>query len=142
VAQDWNEYAERIRVQLPAAPEPLLDFYVKYMPWLAIIGGVLGLFFGVIVGVLGLIVATAAAATGSAGSGVQIMIGIILIGVGSALGIAGGYFMLQRRLTGWWILAVSMIINLLDSLVGINILGLLIVIVFAYIHLSVKPRYS
>src|SRR5438309_1278676 len=45
MAQDWNEYADRVQKQLPAAPEPLLDGYVSWVPWVYMILGVIGLVF-------------------------------------------------------------------------------------------------
>src|SRR5882672_8084304 len=34
-----DAYAERLRVQVPAAPENVLDGYVRYAPWVAMIVG-------------------------------------------------------------------------------------------------------
>src|ERR687886_1580914 len=39
----WDDYAERLRVQLPAAPEGLLNGYVRWAPWVAIVFGIIGL---------------------------------------------------------------------------------------------------
>ena len=37
----WDMYVERLRVQLPAAPEGLVNGYVRWAPWVAIVFGVI-----------------------------------------------------------------------------------------------------
>ena len=39
----WDAYAERLRAQLPPAPEGLLTGYVRWAPWIAMIFGIIGL---------------------------------------------------------------------------------------------------
>jgi hypothetical protein len=50
--------------------------------------------------------------------------------------------MLKRSAIGWWILAIGLILNALNSLIRAAILGLLITLAIAYVHLQVKPRYQ
>jgi hypothetical protein len=50
--------------------------------------------------------------------------------------------MLQRRLTGWWLLALGMVVTFLSSLFGRSVLVLIVVLLIAYIHLQVKPNYK
>ena len=52
----WDDYADRLRQQLPAAPPELLDGYVKWMPWVAIVLGAIGLFWSVVFGLLGALI--------------------------------------------------------------------------------------
>jgi hypothetical protein len=49
--------------------------------------------------------------------------------------------MLQRKSTGWWLLALGLAVSILTNLVRLNILGLIIVLLIAYVHLQVKPNY-
>src|SRR5438552_6942147 len=51
----WNDsfsqldmYAEQLRVKLPVAPPGLLEFYMSWVPWLAIIFGVLGILISLV----------------------------------------------------------------------------------------------
>src|SRR5207249_1163076 len=44
-SKQWDDYAAQLREKLPAAPEGLLEWYVKWAPRLAIIFGVIGLVF-------------------------------------------------------------------------------------------------
>ena len=73
-----------------------------------------------------------------AGAFLAVAVGIVI----AALEIIGGYLMLRRSLTGWWILAVGMVLSALNSLASIALLGLLITLAIAYVHLQVKPRYQ
>ena len=142
MSQDWNEYADRIQKQLPAAPEPLLDAYIRWVPWVYLIFGILGLVFGVMFVVLGAVLTPLMVVFGYAGSGLSYWISILALLVGSALGALGGWGMMQRRLNGWWLIAIGLVINALYSLLTFHILNLVILLAFGYVHLSVKPRYT
>ena len=140
----WDQYAEQIRKQLPAAPEGLLAGYMQWAPWVYIVLGAISVIFLV----LGAVLATFAsllgflsggAAVGSGlGSLVSIAIGLIL----AVLGITGGVQMRRLSATGWWIIGVGIVLNLLRALLSVSVLGLLITLAIAYVHLLVKPRYT
>ncbi|MEA2642028.1 MAG: hypothetical protein QOF51_3422 [Chloroflexota bacterium] len=144
MAQDWNEYADRLQKQLPAAPERLLDGYVRYMPWVSIIFGAIGVLAGLALLLLGAVVAPLFLLGGASGvnGGFQFFISIFSLLISGGLGVAGGYLMLQRSLTGWWLLALSLIVDALGALLTGNIFNVLVLALVAYVHLSVKPRYS
>jgi hypothetical protein len=140
----WDAYAEQLRKQLPEAPEGLLSAYVRFAPWVAMIFGVLGVLLllvaGVFVSVLTPLMALGGASGLGAGLGalVSIVIGLIL----AVLEVVGGYQMRQGRLTGWWILGLGLVVNAVLTLVRLQLLGLIITLLIAYVHLLVKPRYS
>jgi hypothetical protein len=131
-------------VALPAAPEELLNAYVQWAPWVYIIFGALG-----VVGLLMLTLISAAAspllllggAGGVAFGGalfMTLLTGIVL----AALEVIGGWLMYKRRLTGWWVVAVGLVLNALYGLLGGGLLRLILALAFAYVHLQVKPRYN
>jgi hypothetical protein len=145
----WNDsfsqvdaYAEQLRVKLPLAPPGLLNAYMNVAPWVAIVFGVLG----ALISLAALIFSTALGPLlvmfGQPGSGFALILGSLLALVISALEIAGGIMMLQRKATGWWLLAVGMVVSLLSSLVHLSVLGLIFWVLIAYIHLQVKPNYT
>jgi len=136
----WDDYAEKARSQLPAAPEPLLNGYVKWAPLVAMILSALGLIFAIIAFVALLGLSAVAAATGSAG-GFGALLNIVLLLIVYVLVFIGGFRMRQGSLTGWWILAVGLALSLVVSLFSLQILGFVITLAFAYVHLQVKPRY-
>lgn len=139
-----DTYADQLRVKLPLPPPGLLNAYMGFAPWIAIIFGALG----VLVLLVGLVGATfltpflvLLGGTAGLGYGGGLIISVI---VGLAIAIAelvGGYMMLQRRATGWWILAAGIVIQLLSSLFHVGIIFLIIWLLIAYIHLEVKPNY-
>jgi hypothetical protein len=147
----WNDtmrqldgYAEKARVALPAAPPGLLDGYMRFFPWIAIVLGVLG----VLVFLLPLIIGTALSplflllggpSGVSAGGG--LLFALVVAIIGSALEVVAGYMMLKRRVTGWWLMAFGLVLSLLTNLFGRSILSVILVILIAYIHLQVKPNY-
>jgi hypothetical protein len=147
----WNDslsqmdtYAEKLRVMLPQAPPGVLDGYMKFAPWIAIVLGALG----VLVSLLGLVLGAAISPLlvlfgGAAGVGfsgallLTLLVGLLI----NVLEIIGGYLMLQRKVTGWWLLALGMLVTLLNSLFGRGIIVLIVVLLVAYVHLQVKPNY-
>ena len=137
----WDDYAERARQQLPAAPESLLDGYVKWAPLVAMILAALGAIFGIIAFIALLGISTAVAGAGGGLGGFGALLGVALLLIVEVLVFVGGLRMRQGLLTGWWILAVGLALNVLTSLFSISLLGLVITLLVAYIHLQVKPRY-
>ena len=49
----WDMYAETLRAKLPVAPQPLMDFYVRWMPWVWIVFGIIGAVFLLLLALLG-----------------------------------------------------------------------------------------
>ena len=141
---EWDGYADRLRAKLPAAPESLLGAYVRWAPWVAIVFGVLGTLGMLTLLVFGAVLSPLLLLGGASGvsSGAGLFIAIILGVITSVLEVAGGYLMLKRRLTGWWLLAVGIVVGLLNSLIGVSLFGLIINLLVGYVHLLVKPRYS
>jgi hypothetical protein len=147
----WNDsfsqvdgYADQLRVKLPLAPPGLLDGYMRFAPWIAMIFGALGVIL-LLVGLIGVSFLTPLAILfgGAAGVGFSggVFVALIVGLISAGLEFVGGYLMLQRRATGWWILALGLVVSLLSNLVHGSILTLIILLLIAYIHLEVKPNY-
>jgi hypothetical protein len=144
----WNDsfsqldgYADQLRVKLPVAPPGLLDVYMNVAPWIAIVFGVLGVLISLVALAGSTILGPLMILFGSPGTGFGLLLGSIVSLAGSALGLIGGWLMLQRKATGWWLLAFGMAINFLSSLFHVSILSLIVILAIAYIHLEVKPNY-
>ena len=140
-----DAYADQLRVKLPLPPPGLLDAYMRFAPWIAIVLGILGA-LALLVGLVGatfltpfLVLFGGAAGLGYGGG----LIISVIVGLALAiLEVVGGYMMVQRRATGWWILAAGIIIQVLSSLFNVGLIFLIIWLLIAYIHLQVKPNYS
>jgi hypothetical protein len=140
----WDAYVERLRVQLPAAPPSLLNGYVRWAPWVAIVFGVIGFLLSLVLLGLGAVLSPLLLLAGTEGvrSGGSFFMAVALSIVLTVIDIVGGVQMLKLRVTGWWIVAAGLVIYLLQDLLGGNLLGLLITLLVAYIHVQVRPRYS
>ena len=134
-------YAEQLRVKLPLAPPGLLNGYMTVVPWFAIIVGIIGVLFSLLGLILSSVVAPLMFMYGG-GSGLTLVFNVLLALLISALEVAGGFMMLQHRLTGWWLLALGMVVSLLSSLLHVSAIGLIFWLIIAYIHLQVKPNYN
>ncbi len=144
VVGQWDEYADRLRLQLPAAPTGLLDAYNRYMPWVFIVFGVVGL-LGLLL-LLGLgavltpLMVVFGGSKGLAAGGTlwfDLISGIVL----AVLQIVGGIQMGARKHTGWWLIAVGQLIGLATALLSLSVFGLVIRAAVGYVHLLVKPTY-
>jgi hypothetical protein len=145
----WNDsfsqldsYAEQLRVKLPLAPPGLMNFYMNVWPWVAIVFGALGILISLFAVVGSTVLGPLMIMFGEPGTGLSLLLGSLLSLAGSALALIGGWMMLQRKTTGWWLLAFGYVINFLSSLVHISVLALIVILAFAYVHLEVKPNYK
>src|ERR1700730_4036369 len=121
----WNDtmsqmdtYAERARVALPAAPPGLLDGYMRFAPWIAIIFGILGVLGSLALMGLGAVLSPFLLFGGASGvsAGGALFLALIVGLLSAALEVVGGYLMLQRRATGWWLLALGLVVSVLSNL--------------------------
>src|SRR5258708_6943177 len=124
----WNDsfsqldmYAEQARVKLPVAPPGLLNFYMSWVPWLAIIFGVLGILISLVALVGSTILGPLLVMFGSPGTGLGLIVGSLFSLASAALELVGGWMMLQRKSTGWWLLAGGLAVSLLTSLFRVSI---------------------
>lgn len=139
-----DAYVSQFNQQVPSAPEGLLNAYVKWGPWLAIVFGVLGLIaslalfgLGAVLGPLLLL----AGASGVAAGGMALVTGILGVVTG-VLDVVGGYWMLRRQLNGWWLVAFAIALGLLANLLSVSLVGIVISALIGYVHLQVRPSYS
>jgi hypothetical protein len=140
----WDAQADRLRAQLPTAPDALMDGYVQWIPWLAMIFGGFGVLLTLGGLLLGAILSPFLLLAGMSGvdAGASAFFALILLLVTSILDVAGGYLMLRRSLTGWWLLALGIVVSILNSVFSMRVFGLVIILLIAYVHLQVKPRYQ
>ncbi|HZT08273.1 MAG TPA: hypothetical protein VFC51_14710 [Chloroflexota bacterium] len=142
-SSQWDDYADRIRQQLPTAPDSLTDAYVAWAPWIAMIFGAFGVFMSIVLLTVGAIFSPLLLLAGAWGiqAGAAAFLALVFLLVGSALDVVGGYFMRQMRLNGWWLVAAGLIVGILQNVVHFSVIGLVIVLAISYIHVEVKPRY-
>lgn len=132
-------YVERLRVRLPGLPEGLLSAYVRGAPWVAIVFGALGLLIPGWTYWLPLVLLGASAGAAAFSANFLGMAGSLLVAI---LEVVGGYLMVDRRLTGWWILAAGLVLNALEALATGSLTALVLILLLTYVHLQAKPRYG
>jgi hypothetical protein len=115
---------------------------MNVVPWVAIIFGVLGALISLAALIFSTAIGPLMVMFGQPGSGFGLILASLLSLVIAGLEVAGGIMMLQRRATGWWLLALGMIVSLLSSLLHVSALGLIFWLLVAYVHLEVKPNYT
>ncbi|HEY1298657.1 MAG TPA: hypothetical protein VGJ60_36715 [Chloroflexota bacterium] len=145
----WNDsfnqldgYAEQLRLKLPLAPPGLMNAYMNVVPWVAIIFGVLTALVSLALLTVSTALSPFIALFGHPATGFGLILTFLLSLVISGLEIAGGIMMLKRRATGWWLLALGMIVSLVTSLLSVSVLPLIFWLLVAYVHLEVKPNYT
>jgi hypothetical protein len=140
----WDPYVARLNAQLPPAPAGLLDFYVAWAPWLAIVLGALGALasLGLLIG--GALLSPFLLFAGFAGVkfGALAFVGLVIGLATGAAAVVGGYLMLNRRSTGWWLLAAGLALDLVTGLLSLSVLSVLVALLVAYVHVQVRPRYT
>jgi len=143
VGSALEDYVEQLRSRLPAAPENLVNGYVRWAPWVAIVFGVLGVLAFLVLSVLSTVLLPILALFGAAGihaggtAVIESLLGIVV----SVLEIVGGIMMFQRRELGWWILAFGIAIGILSNLLHVAVLTLVLTLLVAYIHIEARPQY-
>jgi hypothetical protein len=135
-------YAEKLRVVLPAAPPNILDAYVKWAPWVIMVFGVFAIL--ALFALLGLATVFLPLFTmfGGYSYGSSIVSEIVFALLFTGLDIVGGYMMWKGRITGWWLVGAVLVIYALQNLFTGAILGLIVTVLVAYLHLQVKLRYT
>jgi hypothetical protein len=138
---DMDGYAEKARVALPVAPPGLLNGYMSWAPWVAIVFGVLWILVSLVALVGSTILGPMLILFGAAGTGFTFFVGSIISLVSAILEVMGGWLMLQRKATGWWLLGLGLTVSLLSSLLHVSVPSLIVLLLIAYVHLQVKPNY-
>ncbi len=138
-----NTYANSLRMRLPAVPENVTNVYVAWVPWIALVAGLLGF-----VATLGTLAMGAALTpwmmyAGAYGvrAGATVIVSSVFALIGSAVDVAGGWLMLKRSLTGWWLLAAGMAVGLLSGLLSFSLFGILFSLAVLYLHVEAKERF-
>lgn len=130
-----EEQIEGVALQLPALPLGIKEVLVKMMPYLAILGLILG---GI--ALIGLAVGTAAVLTLGLGplvflSSLMLLASFIL----TALAVPG---LFSKSRAGWVWLYYAELIGLLSNLLALSPLGVLISLVRLYALFQIREMYA
>jgi hypothetical protein len=124
-----------INRRLPEAPYPQRASFVQVAPWLALLSAGLGL---ILQGRFSLFLTTASLVL----AGVLSVLPLLLLGMSPLLALASIPGLNSRRRWGWALFAVSVLIDLVFSIITLEIFGLLFGAIFLYLLLQTYSEYD
>jgi hypothetical protein len=139
----------------PALPKKWTDLIVNFAPWLALLGGVLGLIFGVMgllasLSLFGLLASVAPLGVYGATYGPQYIFAVV---VGALVLLATGVLSLlaypalkARKEKGWNLMFYVLVLGIVSSIASLNVFSIVMSLVVAlieyYILYQVKAYYK
>jgi hypothetical protein len=134
------------KLNLPSLPDSVRELFVTFAPWLALLGGILGLLV-FIPGVLLLLTLSPLAGAGGAGIGyVLSIIHLILSAAGAVISLMAFSGLRKHTLRGWtllfWAAAVYFVAGLLPISISGIIGAVLGVAISLYVLFQIKPYYD
>ncbi|GAB3166389.1 hypothetical protein [Telluribacter humicola] len=125
--------------KFPDFPDEVKEFLVKYGPYLMLVGAILGL-----LGILtALGIGTAAIPFMPYGSSAVFWVGMVLTALVLVMYLLAFSPLRNRRIQGWRILYYALLLNLLGSLIQLNILSLLIGGAIGFwVLFQIRSKYS
>lgn len=130
--------------KLPPLPENWKELFIKWYPWVLIIGALLALPWVLVA--LGLASISSALTLGSLWAfvpgGRRAGISLVISIVDVAISFVGGLQMRSMKKLGWKLAIASEGLSILTSLDGASLLGLLVPLVSIYFLWQVKERYA
>jgi hypothetical protein len=134
------------KLNLPSLPASIKELIVTFAPWLALLGGVLGLLVLIPGTLLMLVISPVAAMGGGALGFVGILINLTLGIAGAVLSLMAFSGLRQRSLRGWVLLFWACILYLVGGLFPLSIGSLFGVVIGGalslYLLFQVKPYYD
>jgi hypothetical protein len=139
----------------PALPKQWTDLIVNFAPWLALLGGILGLLFGVMgilasLSLFGLIAAVAPLGVYGATYGPQyifaaVVAAVILLLTG-VLSLLAYPALKARKEKGWNLLFYILLLGIVSTIASLNVFSIVVGLVFAaieyYFLYQIKAYYK
>jgi hypothetical protein len=139
----------------PALPKKWTDLIVNYAPWLALLGGVLGLIFGIMgllasLSLFGLVAAVAPLGVYGATYGPQyifaVVVGALILLVTGVLSLLAYPSLKARKEKGWNLMFYVLVLGIVSSIASLNVFSIVMSLVVAlieyYILYQVKSYYK
>lgn len=139
----------------PALPKQWTDLIVNFAPWLALLGGVLGLLFGVLgllasLSLFGLVAAVAPLGVYGATYGPQYIfaavVGALILLVTGVLSLLAYPSLKARKERGWNLLFYILVLGIVSSIATLNIFSVVMALIFGaieyYFLYQIKAYYK
>jgi hypothetical protein len=141
--------------KVPALPKKWTDLIVNYAPWLVLLGGVLGLVFGVMaviasLSLFGLMTAVAPLGAYGVVYGPQYMltvvVGALVLLVTGVLSLMAFSSLKARKEKGWNLMVYVLLLGIVSSVATLNVFSIVMSLVVAaieyYVLYQVKAYYK
>ncbi|MBP2626755.1 MAG: hypothetical protein H6Q68_1466 [Firmicutes bacterium] len=132
--------------KMPRISNNLKSIAVRFLPWIIIFLGVIGLIS--ITLVLGIFSTAAAVAVSTTGTmtmhfltSYDLILLYVLSPLSSILAILSGYWMLNQQLRGWRLALLSSMLGFIIHVLHINILGIALNLFFIYLLFQIREYY-
>jgi len=125
----------------PALPKGFKKFLVEVSPWLALIGGIMGL-----MGILGAL-SLGGWALGMVSAfgyhvGWQYWLNVALLAVMTYLDFKAFKLLKERKLAGWKLAWYMVVLSLVDAVVTLNVMGVIGAAIGFYVLYQIKEEYK
>lgn len=139
---DWQEKLEEFFLKFPPLPKGGLRVLVKFVPWLALVGGIVGIIVVLLAfGVLS-IVSPLMVLFGGMGTATHSFWTLIAVAISSVLLVAAYPGTKARKMRGWTLLFWSEAVSLLSALVSLQVLAILASLFVFYLLYQIKGYYK
>lgn len=133
-----------ISEKLPALAPPARESLARFIPWVYIVFGALGLIAWL--AALGALAAATGMLTGLGIAGYAPFwlgpLGLYVLIPGTlVLGVVGGVMMLSRQAMGWYLVFLSELIDLVLSALGLQFVNILFSAVLVYLLFQIREHY-
>ena len=133
--------------KMPPLSETFKNNSAKFLPWIFIVFGVIGLLS--MVSILGLFTAASTLTAGATGilavhsrSVFDLVLIYLISPVLQLLTILAGYWMVNKEYRGWYLALISTLLEFLINLLHFSFIGLLFSFLFAYLLFQIREYYT
>ena len=137
----FDKWLEGVMKDLPKLPDGGKKFLVEVMPWLALLGGIMG-----VMGFLGALslggMAWGMAAAFGYHMGVWYWLNLIVLAVLIVLDFKAYKPLKEKKLAGWRLIWYANVFGLAEVLVSLNVVGVIGMAVGFYLLYQIKESYK
>ena len=139
--EKFDKWLENVFKGAPELPKGFRGFLVEAFPWLALLGGIMG-----VMGIVGAL-SMGGLAMGMATAfgyhfGWQYWVNIVLLAVMTYFDFKAFNLLKERKMAGWRLSWYMVVLSIVDTVVMLNPMGLVGVVIGFYLLYQVKGEYK
>jgi hypothetical protein len=140
-----NQLRKIFADKLPGLPDNIKEYVAKFLPWILIVFGCIGLLAWLsaigLFGYASMVTYGWAHGSGRIMSMFSLLVLYLLAPIMQVLSITGGYLMLSRRLSGWRIAFYSVLVSFVIHLLYFSLFGFFWDFLFVYLLFQIRGYY-